>query len=116
MNYIGLRKNNLSVENVSILKLVKKHKTPFYCYSSSQLKKNFYDFKNTFKTINPLICFSVKSNANTTILKELKKLGSGADVVSIGELLKAKKAGIPSNKIVFSGIGKAEDEIIAAIK
>ena len=116
MNYIGLRKNNLSVENVSILKLVKKHKTPFYCYSSSQLKKNFYDFKNTFKTINPLICFSVKSNANTTILKELKKLGSGADVVSIGELLKAKKAGIPSNKIVFSGIGKTEDEIIAAIK
>ena len=116
MNYIRLRKNNLSIEKITAQKLVRKYKTPFYCYSSSQLKSNFYNFKNTFKTINPLICFSVKSNANLKILKELNKLGSGADVVSMGELLKAKKAGIPSNKIVFSGIGKTEEEIVTAIK
>jgi len=116
MNYIKLRKNNLCVENVSALLLAKKYKTPFYCYSLSQLKSNFYNFKNTFKTVNPLICFSVKSNSNLTLLKELKRLGSGADVVSLGELLKAKKAGIPSNKIVFSGIGKTKEEIISAIK
>ena len=116
MNYIKLRKNGLCVENISAQKLTKKYKTPFYCYSSSQLKSNFDNFKNAFKSIKPIICFSVKSNANLTVLKELKKLGSGADVVSIGELLKATKAGIRGNKIVFSGIGKTEEEIKTAIK
>ena len=116
MNHIRLRKNNLCVENIAAQKLVKKYKTPFYCYSFSQLRSNFHNFEKAFRSIKPIICFSVKSNANLAILKELKKLGSGADVVSIGELLKAKKAGIPSNKIVFSGIGKTEEEITAAIK
>jgi len=116
MNYIRLRKNNLCVENISALKLTKKYKTPFYCYSLAQLKYNFNSFSNTFKTIKPVICFSVKSNANLTLLRELKKIGSGADVVSLGELLKAIKAGISPKKIVFSGVGKTEEEIRAAIK
>ena len=116
MNYIRLRKNNLCVESISAQKLVKKYKTPFYCYSLSQLKSNFYNFRSAFKNIKPIICFSVKSNSNLTLLRELKKMGSGADVVSIGELLKATEAGISGNKIVFSGIGKTEEEIRAAIK
>ena len=116
MNYIRLRKNNLCVENISALKLTKKYKTPFYCYSLSQLKYNFNSFSKTFKSIKPIICFSVKSNANLTLLKELKKIGSGADVVSLGELLKAIKAGISPKKIVFSGVGKTEEEIRTAIK
>ena len=116
MNYIRLRKNNLCVENISIQKLVKKYKTPFYCYSLSQLKNNFYTFNNAFKGVRPIICFSVKSNSNINLLKELKKIGSGADVVSIGELLKALKAGISPKKIVFSGIGKTEEELRMAIK
>jgi diaminopimelate decarboxylase len=116
MNYIRLRKNNLSVENISAHKLVKKYKTPFYCYSLSQLKKNYLELNNAFKTVKPIICFSVKSNSNLYLLKELKKIGSGADVVSVGELLKATKAGISPKKIVFSGIGKTEEEIRVAIK
>tara|TARA_Y100000590_G_scaffold22715_1_gene26195 strand:+ start:144 stop:1373 length:1230 start_codon:yes stop_codon:yes gene_type:complete len=116
MNYIRLKKNNLYVENVSAQKLAKKYRTPFYCYSLAQLKNNYFTFKNAFKFIKPVVCFSVKSNSNITILKELKKMGAGADVVSIGELLKAKRAGINSQKIVFSGIGKTEDEIRMAIK
>ena len=116
MNFIKLRKNNLSVENISTLSLTKKYKTPFYCYSLSQLKNNFYTFRNAFKTSKPLICFSVKSNSNISLLRELKKIGSGADVVSAGELLKAVKAGISEKKIVFSGVGKTEDEIKLAIK
>ena len=116
MNYIRLRKNNLCVENVSAQKLAKKYRTPFYCYSLAQLKNNYFTFKNAFKSIKPVVCFSVKSNSNNSILNELKKMGSGADVVSIGELLKAKRAGINSQKIVFSGIGKTEDEIRMAIK
>tara|TARA_Y100000590_G_C15682996_1_gene1000523 strand:- start:848 stop:2077 length:1230 start_codon:yes stop_codon:yes gene_type:complete len=116
MNYIKLRKNNLCVEKVSALSLVKKYKTPFYCYSLSQLKNNFNSFTKAFESIKPLVCFSVKSNGNINLLKELKKMGSGADVVSAGELLKAIKAGINVKKIVFSGVGKTEDEIELAIK
>ena len=116
MNYIRLRKNNLFVENGLVQKLAKKHKTPFYCYSLSQLKNNFYTLSNAFKKVKPIICFSIKSNANNYILKELKKMGAGADVVSIGELLKAIKAGIKPKNIVFSGIGKTEEEIKMAIK
>ena len=116
MNYIKLRKNNLCVENVLTQNLIKKFKTPFYCYSLSQLKSNFYNFQYSFKSIKPIICFSVKSNPNLTILKELKKMGSGADVVSYGELLKVTKAGINPKKIVFSGVGKTEEEIKLAIK
>ena len=116
MNYIQLRKNNLCVENISALKLATKYKTPFYCYSLSQLKDNFNRFNNTFKTIKPIICFSVKSNSNLTLLRELKKIGSGADVVSLGELLKAIKAGMNPKKIVFSGVGKTAEEIRVAIK
>tara|TARA_Y100000590_G_scaffold369356_1_gene430558 strand:+ start:44 stop:1273 length:1230 start_codon:yes stop_codon:yes gene_type:complete len=116
MTHISLKKNNLCVENLRVYKLVKKYKTPFYCYSRQQLKNNYYIFSNAFKAIKPIICFSVKSNSNLTLLKELKKMGAGADVVSIGELLKAIKAGISAKKIVFSGIGKTEEEIRMAIK
>ena len=116
MNYIRLRKNNLCIENISALKLTKKYKTPFYCYSLGQLRKNFDTFKNAFRATKPILCYSVKSNANLNILRELKKMGSGADVVSIGELLKATKAGINTKKIVFSGIGKTEEEIKMAIR
>ena len=116
MKYIRLRSNNLRIESLSAYKLAKKYKTPFYCYSLRQLKSNFTAISDAFKNVKPIICFSIKSNANLTLLKELKKMGSGADVVSIGELLKAKKAGIDSKKIVFSGIGKTEEEIKMAIK
>ncbi|MDC0059907.1 diaminopimelate decarboxylase [Pelagibacteraceae bacterium] len=116
MNFIRLRKNNLCVENIPALKIAKKYKTPFYCYSLSQLKNNFHAINKAFKAVKPIICFAVKSNSNHVLLKELKKMGSGADVVSIGELLKATKAGINSKKIVFSGIGKTEEEIKMAIK
>ena len=116
MNFIKFKKNNLCVENISGSVLIKKYKTPFYCYSLSQLKNNFNIFRNEFKSTKPLICFSLKSNSNITLLRELKKMGSGADVVSVGELLKATKAGINAKKIVFSGVGKTEDEIKIAIK
>jgi diaminopimelate decarboxylase len=109
MNFIQLRSNSLCIENISAFRLIEKYRTPFYCYSLAQLKNNFLRFNNIYKNIKPIICFSVKSNSNLTLLRELKKIGSGADVVSIGELLKSIKAGIHSKKIVFSGIGKTEE-------
>jgi diaminopimelate decarboxylase len=104
-----------SVENISVNKLTKKFATPIYCYSYKELNKNIINFKKNFKSFNPLICFSVKSNNNINLLKEIKKLGCGADVVSIGELMIALKAGINKNKIVFSGVGKTFDELNYAI-
>jgi len=105
----------LFVENSSILNITKKNKTPFYLYSEQQIKENYLNFAQNFKSIDPLICFATKANTNLTILKMLGKLGAGADVVSGGELLKAIKADIKPNKIVFSGVGKTEEELRLAI-
>ena len=112
LRYVG---NNLFVEKLSIKNILKKNKTPFYIYSESQIAFNFLKFANTFKRTDPLICFAAKSNSNLNILRVLGKLGAGADVVSGGELLKALKAGIRPNKIVFSGVGKTEEELKIAI-
>lgn len=109
------RGNSLYLENASVEKIAKKNTTPFYLYSLEQIKNNFNYFSQSFKQTNPVICFAVKSNPNLTILKTLKKLGSGADVVSMGELQIALKAGINPNKIVFSGVGKTVEELNYAI-
>jgi len=116
MSYIRYKNNNLFVENVSVRRLASKFNSPFYLYSEGSIVENYKLFSNNFKRSNPLICFSVKANSNIQILKVLKKMGSGADVVSGGELLKAIKSGIKPNKIVFSGVGKTEDEIKLAIR
>ena len=116
MSNIRYKKNNLFVENISVKKLASQTVTPFYLYSEGNIVENYKSFLNNFKRSNPLICFSVKANSNIQILKILKKLGSGADVASGGELLKAIKSGIKPSKIVFSGVGKTEDEIRLAIK
>ncbi len=113
MRYIN---NNFFIEGKNIGSLTKKFNTPLYCYSYKNLRENVENFKKAFKEIKPLICFSVKSNSNISLLKEIKKLGLGADVVSKGELYASLKAGIDKNKIVFSGVGKTRDEIEYAIK
>ena len=112
LRYVG---KSLSLEKLSISNILKKNKTPFYLYSENQIIKNYSKFTKTFQKTNPIVCFAAKSNSNVAILKILGKLGAGADVVSGGELLKALKAGIKSNKIVFSGVGKTEEEIKIAI-
>ena len=110
------RKKNFLIENVFAKKLATKHATPLYCYSYKKIKQNVLNFKENFKNINPLICFSVKSNPNKILLNEIKRLGLGADVVSLGELMLALKSGIKADKIVFSGVGKTVKEIDFAIK
>ena len=106
---------NLSIDNFNIDLIAKKFSTPIYCYSFRKLKNNIQNFKKSFKKINPLICFAVKSNTNTKLLNEIRKFNIGADVVSHGELMRALKAGIKPNKIVFSGVGKTSTEILYAI-
>jgi len=113
---MNFKKNKLYIENIEAKNIARKFGTPSYCYSLNRLKNNILNFKNNFKSIKPLICFAVKSNSNLQILKEIRKAGIGADVVSKGELAIALKAGINPKKIVFSGIGKTFDEIKFAIE
>ena len=115
MSHIKYVRQKLFVENSLVQNVIKKNKTPFYLYSERQLKENYLNFTKSFSKVRPLVCFATKANTNLNILKILAKLGSGADVVSGGELLKAIKAGIKPSKIVFSGVGKTEDELNLAI-
>ena len=112
-----MRYNNkkLIIEKVNIQSIAKKYNTPTYCYSYNQLKINIDNFKKSFKSFSPLICFAIKSNTNANLIREIKKLGLGADVVSLGELMLALKAGVNRKKIVFSGVGKTSNEISYAI-
>ena len=112
MKYIN---KNFLIENVKAKDLANKYGTPVYCYSHKQLKENINNFKKNFRSFSPLICFAVKSNNNINLIKEVKRMGLGADVVSIGELMIALKAGINPKKIVFSGVGKTSVEINYAI-
>ena len=113
MNY---KNGKYKIESIYIRNLSDKLGTPAYIYSYNKIKNNIKKFKNNFQKINPLICFSVKSNSNLDIIKIMKKFGIGADVVSLGELILAIKAGINPKKIVFSGVGKKSDEIKYAIE
>jgi diaminopimelate decarboxylase len=112
MKYVDKK---LTIEKISIESIAKKYGTPTYCYSFNQLKKNINSFKESFRLFSPLICFAVKSNTNVNLISEIKKFGLGADVVSMGELMMAIKAGINPKKIVFSGVGKTSSEITYAI-
>ena len=112
MKYINKK---LIIEKVSVESIAKKYGTPSYCYSYDRLKKNIINFKKSFKPFSPLVCFAIKSNTNLNLIREIKKLGLGADVVSMGELMIAIKAGINPQKIVFSGVGKTSSEIAYAI-
>tara|TARA_B100000941_G_C28492042_1_gene548516 strand:+ start:229 stop:1443 length:1215 start_codon:yes stop_codon:yes gene_type:complete len=112
MKYIN---KELIFEKVSIRHIAKKYSTPTYCYSYNKLKENIKNFKKNFSSFSPLICFAIKSNTNVNLIKEIRKFGLGADVVSMGELMTAIKAGVNPKKIVFSGVGKTSREINYAI-
>ena len=113
MKYID---NKLKIEKIKVQDIAKKYGTPTYCYSYARLKKNINNFQKNFRSFSPLICFAVKSNTNVNLIREIKKFGLGADVVSKGELMMALKAGVSPKKIVFSGVGKTSEEINFAIE
>ena len=112
MKYIN---KNFTIEKVKAQDIAKKFGTPIYCYSYDQLKENIKNFKKSFNSFSPLVCFAIKSNTNVNLIREIRKFGLGADVVSMGELMMAIKAGINPKKIVFSGVGKTSSEINYAI-
>ncbi len=112
MKYIN---KTLTIDNIKVQNIAQKFGTPSYCYSYKKLKENINNFKKSFKSFSPLICFAIKSNTNLELIREIQKSGLGADVVSMGELMLALKAGVKAKKIVFSGVGKTKKEISYAI-
>jgi diaminopimelate decarboxylase len=114
MHHFQYRDGVLCAENVPLTLLAQKVGTPFYCYSTATLERHYKVFAGAIPK-GSLVAFSVKANGNLAVLKTLARLGAGADVVSGGELAKALAAGIPAGRIVFSGVGKTEEEMRAAL-
>ncbi|MCX7957721.1 MAG: diaminopimelate decarboxylase [Deltaproteobacteria bacterium] len=116
MHFFRYREGELFAEDIPLSNLADKYGTPLYVYSKKTLERHFKTYTEAFRYIDHIVCFAVKSNPNPAILKTLARLGAGADIVSGGELYLALKAGIPPEKIVYTGVGKTEEEIIFALK
>jgi diaminopimelate decarboxylase len=116
MDHFSYRQGIYHAEEVAIPALANAIGTPFYCYSSATLTHHYRVFHDALASLNPRICFAVKANSNLGVLATLAQLGSGADVVSEGEARRALAAGIPAEKIVFSGVGKTKDEMRFALE
>jgi diaminopimelate decarboxylase len=115
MNHFDYRNGVLHAEAVSLVELADAVGTPFYCYSTATLERHYRVFVEAFAGEKTLICYAMKANSNQSVLRTLAKLGAGADVVSGGELKRALAAGIPPERIVFSGVGKTEAELCSAL-
>src|SRR3954452_766747 len=116
MNHFGYRNGVLHAEAVDLVALADAVGTPFYCYSTATLERHYRVFADAFADVESLVCYSLKANSNQSVLKTLAKLGAGADVVSGGELKRARAAGIPPDKILFSGVGKSARELALAVE
>jgi diaminopimelate decarboxylase len=106
----------LHAEGVKLADIAAKVGTPFYCYSTAQLTKNFTNFSDALGGLNAKLYYSLKANSNQAVIKTLAALGAGADVVSVGEMYRALAAGIKAGDIVFAGVGKTRDEMKAALE
>lgn len=116
MDYFNYRNDELYAEDVPVEQLVKQYGTPCYVYSRATLERHWRAFDSAFGEQPHLVCYAVKANSNIALLNLLARLGSGFDIVSLGEMQRVIAAGGAPEKIVFSGVGKREDEIIAALK
>src|ERR1700723_2113386 len=115
MNHFDYRNGVLHAEAVNLIDLADAVGTPFYCYSTATLERHYRVFAEAFAGEKVLVCYAMKANSNQSVLRTLAKLGAGAGVVSGGEVKRALAAGIPRQKILFSGVGKTEAERRAAL-
>src|SRR4029077_15624663 len=115
MHHFDYRNGVLHAEGVNLIALAEAVGTPFYCYSTATLERHYKVFAGAFADVDALVCYAMKANSNQAVIATLAKLGAGADVVSEGELMRARLAGIPPDKIMFSGVGKTERELALAV-
>jgi diaminopimelate decarboxylase len=116
MNGFAYRGGALFAEDVAVTDLAETVGTPFYCYSADMLRRNYTDFAGAFTGLDATVCYAVKANSNQAVIALFASLGAGADVVSEGELRRALAAGVPAEKIVFSGVGKTRAEMTMALE
>ena len=115
MHYFAYRNGVMHAEAVNLVELAASVGTPFYCYSTATLERHYRVFGDAFADVRALICYAMKANSNQAVIATLARLGSGADVVSGGELKRALAAGVPPDRIMFSGVGKSAPELAAAV-
>lgn len=115
MHHFAYRDGILHAEGVDLVALAGQIGTPFYCYSTATLERHYRVFSEAFADVSSLVCYAVKANSNQAVIATFARLGAGADVVSGGELKRAREAGIPAKKIMFSGVGKTAQELDLAI-
>jgi diaminopimelate decarboxylase len=115
MHHFAYRGGVLHAEAVNLDTLAGAVGTPFYCYSTATLTRHYKVFAGAFADVDALVCYAMKANSNQAVVATLAKLGAGADVVSEGELMRARLAGVPADKIMFSGIGKTAQELALAV-
>jgi diaminopimelate decarboxylase len=116
MHHFHYTDGSLFAEDVRIDTIAAEVGTPFYLYSTATLERHYDVFKQSFGTLDTLVCFAIKANSNLSVIETLARKGAGADVVSGGELERALRAGVPPQRIVFSGVGKTTNEMAAALK
>ncbi len=116
MHHFEYRNGELHAEERSVVDLAREFGTPLYIYSAATIRRHFEAFDSAFAELPHLTCFSVKANSNLCVLRLLGKLGAGMDIVSGGELHRSLAAGVPANKILYSGVGKRSEEIRNALK
>jgi diaminopimelate decarboxylase len=116
MHHFAYRNGVLHAEDVDLRELADAVGTPFYCYATATLERHYRVFAQAFADVDALVCYAMKANSNQAVIATLARLGAGADVVSEGELLRARAAGIPPEKIMFSGVGKTERELALAVE
>ena len=115
MNHFEYRDGVLHAEEVAVTEIADQVGTPFYCYSTATLERHFRVFSEAFGDVDNLTCYAMKANSNQAVLKTLARLGAGVDVVSEGELRRALAAGFPTDRIMFSGVGKTVSEMDLAL-
>lgn len=116
MHHFHYKSGILHAEDVSLVRIAEEVGTPFYCYSTATLVRHYQVLANAFERQKALICFAVKANSNQAVLKTMAQLGAGMDVVSEGELRRARAAGVPASKIIFAGVGKTRGEMAYALE
>ena len=115
MNHFEYVDGVLSAEGVSIPELADQVGTPFYCYSTATLERHYKVYASAFDGLDATVCYALKANSNQAVIRTLAKLGAGADVVSVGEMRRALRAGVAPSKVIFSGVGKADAEMREAL-
>jgi diaminopimelate decarboxylase len=115
MHHFAYRSGVLHAEDIDLSEIARAVGTPFYCYSTATLVRHYRVFRDAFRADEALVCYAMKANSNQAVIRTLAEQGAGMDIVSLGELKRAQLAGVPGERIVFSGVGKTREEMAVAL-